>query len=283
LIGHTLAKLTGLPWIADFRDPMAQDGYPADSATWRSFKRIEVRTIKLARRCVFTTPGASRHYRARYPAQADRMSVIENGYDEDTFAGLAPRPAGLPNRRMVLLHSGIVYPSERDPTALFVALHALRKSGHITPETIILRFRASSHDDMLVGLATRYGVRDLIEVAPPLPYREALAEMLAADGLMILQAANCNEQIPAKLYEYLRAQRPILGLADPAGDTAEALRRAGLTHLAALEDDRAIASVLGRFVDDIRAGLAPLPDPASVSRASRKRRTESLVRTLESI
>ena len=34
--------------------------------------------------------------------------------------------------------------------------------------------------------------------------------MLAADGLLLMQAANRNSQILAKAYEYLRAGRPIL-------------------------------------------------------------------------
>ena len=38
-IGHTLHRLSGLPWVADFRDPMAQEGYPADPKTWQSFQR----------------------------------------------------------------------------------------------------------------------------------------------------------------------------------------------------------------------------------------------------
>ena len=37
-IGHTLHRLSGLPWIADFRDPMAQDNYPSDPKTWQSFR-----------------------------------------------------------------------------------------------------------------------------------------------------------------------------------------------------------------------------------------------------
>ena len=44
--------------------------------------------------------------------------------------------------------------------------------------------------------------------------------MLRADGLLILQAANCNEQIPAKLYKYLRARRPIVALTDPQATLA---------------------------------------------------------------
>ena len=38
LIGATLSRLTALPWIADFRDPMAQDGYPEDPQTWAAFR-----------------------------------------------------------------------------------------------------------------------------------------------------------------------------------------------------------------------------------------------------
>ena len=56
--------------------------------------------------------------------------------------------------------------------------------------------------------------------------------MLTVDGLLVLQAANCNDQIPAKTYEYLRAQQPLLALTDPAGDTADVIRRAGIDTIA---------------------------------------------------
>jgi hypothetical protein len=280
-IGHTLARISRLPWVADFRDPMAQEGYPADAATWRSFKRIETRAIATARCSVFTTPGAATQYRLRYPARADRISVIENGYDDEMFAGLHPAPPRSPGAKKVLLHSGIVYPSERDPAALFAALQVLRTSGRVAPQAFSLRFRAPVHARMIGELAARFGVSDLVEVAPPVAYRDALSEMTQADGLVILQAANCNEQIPAKLYEYLRAQRPILGLADPAGDTARALVRAGVDYIAALEDRDAIAQMLARFLVDLDESSASLPDPIQVGRASRRERTAELAATLQ--
>lgn len=280
-IGHTLARVSRLPWVADFRDPMAQDGYPADAATWRSFKRIESRAIAVARCSVFTTPGAAAQYRLRYPEHAGRISVIENGYDDEMFAGLVPAPPRPPHAKKILLHSGIVYPSERDPTALFAALQLLQTGGRIAPHTFTLRFRAPVHGRMIGELAARFGVSELVEVAPPVPYRDALSEMMQADGLVILQAANCNEQIPAKLYEYLRARRPILGLADPAGDTAHALARAGVDCIAALEDRDAIAQTLARFLVDVDENRASLPDPTQVGRASRRERTAELAATLQ--
>src|SRR5690606_23034129 len=51
LIGATLATRTGLPWIADFRDPMAQPNHPPDPAARASFLRVERRAVELARCC----------------------------------------------------------------------------------------------------------------------------------------------------------------------------------------------------------------------------------------
>ena len=287
-IAASLQRQSGLPWVADFRDPMAQDGYPADPRTHASFLAIEAQAAAQARFCTFTSPSAAALYRQRYPASASRMVLLENGYDEESFAAAAAstpwagptRPAVSapgPGAQMTLLHSGIVYPSERDPSALFSALASLRQQGLLTPADVRLRFRAPVHEAHLLELAQRYAVQDFLDVQSALPYREALAEMLAADALLVLQASNCNAQIPAKLYEYLRAGPPILGLTDLQGDTAQVLRQAGLNTLAPLDDAPAIAQALLAFLQSWRAGRAALPEATFVRQASRQARTDELV------
>jgi len=180
-----------------------------------------------------------------------------------------------------LLHSGIVYPAERDPTQLFEALGRLKAAGTIQAGALVIRFRAPVHDDLLQSLATRYAVTEFIDCQPPVPYRDALAEMLAADGLLVMQAANCNEQIPAKIYEYLRANRPILTLTDPQGDTATTLRAAGATDIARLDSAEDICRILPLFVNAIREGRAVLPSRHAVANASREGRTAELAKLLE--
>lgn len=278
VIGDWIARLTGLPWIADFRDPMAQEGYPADPATWRAFARIEARALARARAAVFTTRGAAAMYRARYPHAADRVTVIENGFDEASFSGIDAAGEPLVRGRFTLLHSGVVYPSERDPSPLFAALSALKRRGQTNG--LLVRFRASVHDRLLQDLAQRFDVRDLIETAPPLPYREALTEMMRADGLLVLQAANCNAQIPAKVYEYLRAQRPIVALTDPRGDTADLLQRCGVQTIAPLESAAAIEAMLPTFCADPRPGL---PHAGAVQECSRESRSRELAALLDSV
>jgi len=283
LIGKALHLKTGLPWIADFRDPMAQEGYPADTRTWESYRSIEADAARLASYCVFTSPGAAAEYRQRYPDAAPRMVVVENGYDEESFAGVA-LSVGAPirDRAVTLLHSGIVYPSERDPSHLFDALAGLQQSGRLTPADLRIRFRASAHDDLLRSSAAERGVLDFVELAPAIPYRQALAEMLEVDGLLVLQASNCNAQIPAKIYEYLRAGRPILGLTDPIGDTAGVLRHAGIETQAPLDAPQAIADSLVDFVQRLRSGRLNLPRTEAVTQASRRGRTQQLIPLLDS-
>lgn len=286
VIAQALHRKTGIPWMADFRDPMAQDGYPADPVTWRSYQRIEEEALMQASCSVFTTPGAARIYQERYPAAASKVQVLENGYDEESFvsgrAGAIPKTTAAPGTP-VLLHSGIVYPSERDPTQLFQALQRLKSKGVLKGGDVLIRFRASVHDDLLASLAKQYGVAEFIEMAPAVPYREALAEMLTVDALLVMQASNCNAQIPAKIYEYLRAGRPIIGLTDPIGDTAGVLRGAGLDAIARLDSVDEIEAVLPSFLAAVRERRATLPNAQAVHQASRRGRSESLVQMLEGL
>lgn len=278
LIAQRLHDLTGIPLVADFRDPMTHVGYPPDPATWKAFRDIEARTVRSASRVVMVTQSAQALYQDRYPdVPPSRFSIVENGYDEEAFVAaesVLDRSALTPGR-FTILHSGIVYPSERDPRALFAALGRMRGQGRIDATRLRLRFRAPVHGDLLRQLAQESGTSDLLEILPPVSYGEALQEMLRADGLLVMQGANCNEQVPAKLYEYFRARRPILGLADPGGDTGKVMMQAGVAHVAPLEDSHQVQAAFERYLAE--APLASVAAPRGmVESMSRRARAQAL-------
>lgn len=279
-IGAALARRSGLPWIADFRDPMVQPGYPADPVTRAQWQTLEAQTCHDARIVTVTTPGTRRDMQQRHPGA--RVELMENGYDEASFADVSARSdEPLNPGALTLLHSGIVYPWERDPTQLIEALAQLRQLG-LNEQRLRLRFRAPVHAELITDLATRHGVSGMVEVLPAVAYRAALEEMQRADGLLVMQAANCNAQVPAKVYEYLRAGPKIITLAAPEGDTAQVLREAGVTSQAPLDDAGAIAALLQRLCEG-DANLQLTPTRAAVTGASRQARSAQLVRWLNEL
>jgi hypothetical protein len=278
LIALAVRRLSGLPWVADLRDPMTEPGYPADPRTHAVHTNIEARTAMRCSRLVCTTPGAVRAYQQRFPElPPGRIQLIENGFDEQDFQSARPMPRN--DGRFTLLHSGVVYPAERNPAPLFRALAHLTASGLIRPEKFRLVFRASGHDAMLRDHIAAFKLGDMVELAAPLPYHQALGEMMGAEGLLLLQGSDCNAQIPAKLYEYLRAGRPILALTDAAGDTAALLRRHGNAIIAGLAGPDAIATALMQF-------LSHQAEPCSqdiIASHSRLARTAQLARLFNQI
>jgi glycosyltransferase involved in cell wall biosynthesis len=290
LIGLTLHRLTGIPWVADFRDPMTERDpltgieYPLDPAIRRANAWIERPAVKYCARAVFTTPGTLRMYAERYPALSpSRWALIANGYDEEDFQAaertLMPRASA--NKRIVLVHSGVLYPAARDPHAFFAALAALRQAGEISPSNLKVVLRASGDEEHYRRYLRGSGLEDIVVLAPSIPYHEALVEMLNADGLLIFQASNCNWQIPAKLYEYLRARRPIFAMTDPDGDTAVTLREAGVNAIVPLDSKEQIAHGLLDFIAKLRRGCTPVASDKEIRRHSRKSRTEELATLLD--
>jgi hypothetical protein len=112
----------------------------------------------------------------------------------------------------------------------------------------------------------------MIEILPGIAYTQALEEPLRADGLVVTQGANCNGLVPAKLYQDFRTGRPILGLADPRGDTGRSMRSGGVAHIAALEDAGENARVLPVYLSENQPGCdsAPLcPQHRTMSKRAR--------------
>lgn len=284
LIGLCLQRLTGLPWVADFRDPMLQPEYPKSKLQRKMYQWIECQTIRHCTKAMFTTRSAMQSYQQRFPDVAKgKFVVIENGYDEDGFAAaeLAAKQAEksvtlIPDNKITLLHSGVLYTEGRDPSAFFAAISVLKSQSEVDAEHFQVILRAPGDDAYFQDLIQKYGLEGIVHVAAPVPYREALAEMLQVQGLLLFQGTPFNRQIPAKIYEYFRARKPIFGLLDPVGDTASALNVAGFHDLAEMNSAEAITLALRAFIKKLRLGQAHVADDSVVLASSRKHRARQL-------
>lgn len=287
LIGLSLHKITGIPWVCDFRDSMSEEGYPDGRFKWAIYRWIEQKAVENAQRVIFTTPGTIKMYSERYPEiPREKWTVIENGYDEKCFTELENKLILKPvekGKKTVLVHSGLLYPSERDPRDFFSAIAELKAENQISSNTLKIILRASGHEVYLRKLLSLSDISDIVELAPPVDYNVALYEMLTVDGLLVFQAASCNHQIPAKIYEYLRAKKPILGLVDLDGDTANILRAANIDTLVELDVKDNIKKSFFSFLKKVENDTAPLPSEGYVKLCERRARAVQLSDLLDSI
>lgn len=278
-IGHALHRLSGVPWVADFRDPMAEQDSRTGALTpaWPALRRTmiaaERRAGQHASALTFCTQGALQICVDRYPdINATGWRVIPNGFDESAFAAAAQSPGG-PHARdesIVLLHSGTIYPSpDRDPSHFFRALRRVLDQRPTGARALKVVLRSSGVEFHYRELLNTLSLSEHVVFAPALPYETALQEMMNADGLIIFQGYTSNPAIPAKLYEYFRARRPILALADGDGETARLLRQESVGVVAPLENEDLITQALSEFLRDIEAGESSLMTPQRIARFER--------------
>jgi hypothetical protein len=123
----------------------------------------------------------------------------------------------------------------------------------------------------------------MVGLEPTLPYRQALQEMVDADGLLLFQGPTCNRQIPAKVYEYIRAGAPIVSICDPGGDTAKLLARVPGCLAANFGDVQQIAEAIMTFRGGPRSALAENVDRSLAKRYERKALTGELASLLDEL
>ncbi|MDE2091944.1 MAG: glycosyltransferase [Gammaproteobacteria bacterium] len=271
-IAYTLSRLTGLPWIADFRDPVMNTATEQGCSVLSSQQRWERRVLRHADYCVFTTPGAMDSYAEAYPQahREGRMAVIPNGFDDEAFSAFPEPKPYTPGRPLRLIHGGILYRKGRNPVPFFVALARLKASGTVTAAELSVTLRASGSEKEYGAEIKRLGLEDMVTLAPPISHRQALIEQADADALLLFQGQEYDRQIPAKLYEYLRMGRPIFALVGEQGDTAAVLRETGGAEIVPIDDMQLIEKRLVEFIRVLREGRAPKADEKAVQQYSRR-------------
>ncbi len=274
-IAYRLSRWSNLPWIADFRDPMPFRYDCSAQKNSTAARWIEEQTIRHCSKAVFTATHAEEFYRDLYPNEnTNKFVTIENGYNESNFENIDLNPEKPPGC-FRLLHSGSIYGNGRDPEPLFAALAELKSKGVISHQTFQLVFRGSGCDADYDADLKRYDIHDVVEFLPSVALKQSVEEVCNADALLLLQGALFRHQIPGKVYQYIRAGRPILAATSPGGATDTLLSPITNAHVSYNQDDieRDLTALLSRKIIH----------PESPEAYTRKRRTEELAQLLEQI
>jgi len=227
LIAGRLSQAYGIPWIADYRDPVerGKHGQGVIGQTW-GINRTDDFVVRQASKVVFTTDEARKSYLETHDKKFhSKFEVIPNGYYD--LPGLDREDFGTDEMKegpLEVLYSGNIY-GDRNPRIIIEALAGLIKEKRISKHDIKLVFQGGSVREVVDPLVSEFGLKDSVECRGAVGFEESLRAMHKANALLLVQGAKFNIHVPAKAYEYIAARKPIFAVCDSNGSTATLMRK----------------------------------------------------------
>lgn len=199
------------PWIIDFRDPWT-GGYLGEyKFGWEEkFANIlEKHSIRRASAVISVTKNHTEYLRTRYPESREKIHLIRNGYNEDSFPEAHSRAH---DKDIVITYMG-TFNNLLPPDCIFEGLRELFKIKVDIKNRIVFKHIGYSSVGSLDKWVERVGLRRIISTGY-LPHHEALKELLDSDVLLLLGAKGEGDNwiVPGKLYEYIRSGIPIVAI-----------------------------------------------------------------------
>lgn len=270
-----LARETGLPWVADFRDPWFNLHLKAPPTPLHRWLHRRQEAAVLARaQVVAVTEGWRRRYAERCPRPP---VLIRNGFDPADFADLPPPPPA-PGAPLRILHAGkLSLTRSARPFLAGLARHlAARPAGARPLEATFLGPRETDNE----AAAHELGLADVVRFEGPVPHAESLARQRAADLLLLVKHDDerYRDLVPGKFYEYAAAGRPILAVTPPS--ELEALLAEHGLGWTARPRAASVAETLAAAEAALEAGWRPRPVPDDFTRPVQAARMAALFAAL---
>ena len=286
LVAVLLARCFRKNCVIDFRDPWdtrSAGEPPGRRPTWagRMESWMKRKVVQGAAHIFTVSSGECEDLRREFGhIEATRFSVITNGYDPADFAH--ELPIVTQPRRVTLTHAGTIYSGAAG--RFFDALSELLREEPDLSRRLCVQLVGDVADEYqeLLSELRRSGV---LEMHGLQSHKRALGMMLQSDALLILLGAAQfgPAEIPAKVFEYMHADKPIITVARP-GELVTMVERSGLGVPLAPDDINETKRILRSLSHHAGQGIwQRSADPAYVGQFERRRLTERLAAVLNTV
>ena len=265
LVGQWVKRKYKIPWIADLREQWSGDiTKPMPPGYRRAHRWLERRTLKDADLiCCLSYPRLAEIQR-RVGGDRNRYCVITNGWDDEA-RGEPPEK----REPFTLTYAG-VFTKRRRPDKLVQAVNWLIDSGKIGPHQIRVRLIGPRLDRYVPG-------QRWFECAGQMSHDDVMDAYHETDVLLLLLDPTPENlgRYSGKLFEYIAANRPILGIG-PRFGVAEQLLDETATGFMVGDDVREISFGILRQYTQWTWGTGHYPNWHAIDRYHRRYLTRKL-------
>lgn len=256
LIGYELSHRTGLPLVVDYRDEWDLsnrywESKQLDRVSCAVQRRMQRKVLRSASAVVATTQASTRALREACQRAGSHAQVdcVYNGFDPDDFSSPATPSYFMQTSGTVrLAYLGTLWAL----TTIAPLVRAMILLSKTEPEAaarirLVVVGRRMPAEQKLLDQLRQLHLQ--VEEHDYVDHSEAIAIMSAADQLCVTLAdlPGAERVLPAKVFEYLAARRPILAIA-PRGELWEILQRFSESSTFAPADISGITAYLRALV-----------------------------------
>ena len=277
LIGLRLARETGLPWIADFRDPWTRIFYfkhlQMTKATERWHEKMEKKVLDEASAVVAVSPLVQQEFQAMTDTPVE---LITNGFDECDFEGSECTEAyGGPEKNFTFTHTGL-FAADGNPTVLWDVLSEKCAKDEQFRKLLKIKLIGKNDEQIIKALEDR-GLKDMLEDMGYQPHSAAVQEQRTASVLILplRKEPEYKAVLPGKLFEYLASFRPVLGIGQTDGAMAMILNETKTGKVIDWEDKEGISEYIEKCWERHLEGRLTT-EGADISRFTRRSTTRQM-------
>ena len=278
LIGLKLSRATGLPWIADFRDPWTKMFYFKHLGLSRRSEekhhKLEKEVLDGATRIIAVSPMVQKDFQAM---TSTPVELITNGFDEEDFK----RGVEL-DEYFNITHTGL-FASDGNPETLWKVL--ADKCSLDEEFRRFLRIRlVGKTDKEIIDSIVSAGLGQNLKDFGYQSHEVAVREQLNASVLILplRKEPEYEAVLPGKLFEYLASRRPILGIGQTEGAMAKVVRETGSGVVYDWDEEKKIKGWIDLCWDEFKND--ELKDNMSdISKYSRRKLTKRLASLLNEL
>ncbi len=281
IAGRVLKRLTGKPWVADFRDPWTRNaGFAFYLEGWRHRRDIKLEADALTTADRVVTAWPMQELLQWEASGVKHETVIYNGYDQADFpcaTQVAKTDASSPHLSTKILHLGTLYTGRH--TAFFDMLSELPQHMDGVHKLEVTFLGAN---DLAKKLYHSQSAGLRVGFAPRVSHSEAVFAIRSTDVLLLMSD---NALVPGKTFEYLVSGTPILAIVAPGSAVASIIRSTGTGCVVDPEDTEGLRRVLQQIAGDYEGFRATYfrPEPAEIKKYERRELTGQLAGVLDEL
>ena len=246
LVGLALRDKFKIKWISDFRDPWTEIDYfqqlPLTKKAKKKHHQLEQEVLEKSDMVIVVGETMKK----KFLKHNHNIEVLTNGFDSYENSLTIELDSNFS-----ITHVGLMN-ADRNPTILWEVLYEISSENIDFKNNLRIKFIGKIDDTVIQDIQV-FNPKNIVRI-PYLDHKEVRKYQASSQVLLlsINQVPNAKGIITGKIFEYLQAKRPILGIGPEDGDAAAILKKTNAGNIVGFNNKIELKAAVLKLYKDFK-------------------------------